>query len=72
MASNGFETEINKTHSDFIVAVLAGNSESMERAYDYKSRFFSMNLEILKKIGKKVSINAVKKLNSRKNKNMQK
>ena len=40
MASNGFETEINKTHSDYIVAVLAGNSDSMERAYDYKSKGF--------------------------------
>ena len=66
MASNGFETEINKTHSDFIVAVLAGNSESMERAYDYKSKVFFNELGDFKKIGKKVSINAVKKLNSRK------
>ena len=42
MASNGFQTEINKTHSDYIVAVLAGNKNSMERAYDYKSKVFLM------------------------------
>ena len=66
MASNGFETEINKTHSDYIIAVLAGNSNSMERAYDYKSKVFFKDLGDFNKIGKKVSIDAIKKLNSKK------
>ena len=66
MASNGFETEINKTHSDYIIAVLAGNSNSMERAYDYKSKVFFNDLGSFKKVGKKVSLDAIKKLNSKK------
>ena len=66
MASNGFETEINKTHSDYIIAVLAGNSNSMERAYDYKSKVYFNDLGDFKKIGKKVSVDAIKKLNSKK------
>ena len=37
MASNGLTQEFKKTHSDYIVAVLAENSKSMEREYDYKS-----------------------------------
>ena len=39
---------------------------SMERAYDYKSKVFFNDLGDFKKIGKKVSINAIKKLNSKK------
>ena len=66
MASNGFETEVNKTHSDYIIAVLAGNKNSMERAYDYKSKVFFNELGDFSKIGKKVSIDAIKKLNSKK------
>ncbi|MBD22183.1 MAG: modulator protein [Alphaproteobacteria bacterium] len=66
MASNGFESEINKTHSDYIIAVLAGNSNSMERAYDYKSKVFFDDLGDFSKIGKKVSVDAIKKLNSKK------
>ena len=66
MASNGFETEINKTHSDYIIAVLAGNSNSMERAYDFKSKVYFNDLGDFKKIGKKVSVDAIKKLNSKK------
>ena len=53
MASNGFETEINKTHSDYIIAVLAGNSNSMERAYDYKSKVYFNDLGDFKKNWKK-------------------
>ena len=52
MASNGFETEINKTHSDYIIAVLAGNSNSMERAYDYKSKVYFNDLGDFKKLEK--------------------
>ncbi len=66
MGSNGFVNQSNKTHSDFIVAVLAGNSKSMERAYDYKSKVFFQDLGNMKKIGEKVSKEAVKKLNARK------
>ena len=53
MASNGFSTEIKKTHSDYIIAVLLVTLDSMERAYDYKSKVFLMILEILKKLVKK-------------------
>ena len=53
MASNGFSTEIKKTHSDYIIAVLAGNSNSMERAYDYKSKVFFNDLGNFKKVGQK-------------------
>ena len=42
MGSNGLESEITKTHSDYILAVLAGNKSNMERAYDYKSKVFLM------------------------------
>ena len=66
MASNGFESDLNKTHSDYIIAVLAGNSNSMERAYDYKSKVFFDDLGDFSKIGKKVSVDAIKKLNSKK------
>lgn len=66
MASNGFSTEIKKTHSDYIIAVLAGNSNSMERAYDYKSKVFFNDLGNFKKVGQKVSVDAIKKLNSKK------
>ena len=66
MGSNGFVNLVNKTHADFIVAVLAGNSKSMERAYDYKSKVFFKDLGDMKKIGEKVSEEAVKKLNAKK------
>ena len=46
--------------------VLAGNNESMERAYDYKSKVNFDNLGNFKKIGKNVAKNAVKKINSKK------
>ena len=66
MGSNGFINEVNKTHSDFIVAVLAGNSKSMERAYEYKSKVFFNDLGDMQQIGKKVSVDAERKLNARK------
>ena len=66
LGSNGLEIEMEKTHSDFIIAVLAGSKESMEREYDYKSKVFFKELGDFKKIGKEVSQNAIKKLNSRK------
>merc|ERR1712023_173128 len=62
MASNGLESEITKTHSDYIVAVLAGNKNNMERAYDYKSKVFFNDLGDFNKIGKKVASDALKKL----------
>ena len=43
------------------MGVLAGNNESMERAYDYKSKVNFDNLGNFKKIGKNVAKNAVKK-----------
>ena len=66
MGSNGLDIEMNKTHSDYIVAVLAGNKNSMEREYDYKSKVFFDELGDFEKIGKQVSLNAIKKLNSKK------
>ena len=66
MGSNGLEIEMEKTHSDFIIAVLSGSMGSMEREYDYKSKVFFKDLGDFKKIGKQVSEKAVKKLNSRK------
>ena len=66
MGSNGLEIEMEKTHSDFIIAVLSGSKGSMEREYDYKSKVFFKDLGDFKKIGKQVSENAIKKLNSRK------
>ena len=66
MGTNGLVSEINKTHSDYIIAVLAGNSSSMERAYDYKSKVFFKDLGNFSKIGKNVANDAIKKLNSKK------
>ena len=66
LGSNGLEIEMEKTHSDFIIAVLAGSKNSMEREYDYKSKVFYNELGDFEKIGKEVSQNAIKKLNSRK------
>ncbi len=66
MASNGLASEITKTHSDYILAVLAGNKSNMERAYDYKSKVFFNDLGDFKKIGKKVASDAIKKIGSKK------
>ena len=66
MASNGLESEITKTHSDYILAVLAGNKSNMERAYDYKSKVFFNDLGDFNKIGKKVASDALKKIGSKK------
>jgi len=66
MASNGLISEISKTHSDYIVAVLAGKNNSMERAYDYKSKVFFEELGDFEKVGKKVAKEVIRKLDSRK------
>ena len=66
LGSNGLDIEMEKTNSDYIIAVLAGSKNSMEREYDYKSKVFFEELGDFKKIGKEVSINAIKKLNSKK------
>ena len=66
LGSNGLDIEMEKTHSDFIIAVLAGSKDSMEREYDFKSKVFYNDLGDFEKIGKEVSKNAIKKLNSRK------
>ena len=57
---------MEKTHSDYIIAVLAGSKSSMEREYDYKSKVYFNELGDFEKIGKEVSINAIRKLNSKK------
>lgn len=66
LGSNGLEIEMEKTHSDYIIAVLASSNNSMEREYDYKSKVFFTDLGNFSEIGKEVSRNAIKKLNSRK------
>ena len=57
---------MEKTHSDYIIAVLAGSKSSMEREYDYKSKVYFNELGDFEKIRKEVSINAIRKLNSKK------
>lgn len=66
LGSNGLEIEMEKTHSDYIVAVLAESKNSMEREYDYKSKVFFSELGNFNQIGKDVANNAIKKLNSKK------
>ena len=66
LGSNGLEIEMEKTHSDYIIAVLASSKNSMEREYDYKSKVFFNDLGNFSEIGKEVSRNAIKKLNSKK------
>ncbi len=66
LGSNGLDIEMKKTHSDYIIAVLAGSKNSMEREYDYKSKVFFDELGDFQNIGKEVSLNAIKKLNSKK------
>tara|TARA_B100000287_G_scaffold428929_1_gene481238 strand:- start:2547 stop:3887 length:1341 start_codon:yes stop_codon:yes gene_type:complete len=66
MGSNGLYSEITKTHSDYIVAVLAGKKGNMERAYDYKSKVFFEDLGDFENAGKKVAKDAIKKLYSKK------
>ena len=66
LGTNGLSLEFEKTNNSFIVAVLAGNNESMERHYDYKSKISFDELGNFTKIGKDVAKNAVKKINSRK------
>mgnify|MGYP001360539874 CR=1 FL=1 len=66
LGTNGLSQNFTKSHSDFIIAVLAGNSKSMEREYDYKSKVFYKDLGNFEEIGKKLAEKAVKKLNARK------
>ncbi len=66
LGSNGLEIEMEKTHSDYIIAVLAGSRNNMEREYDYKSKIFFNELGDFEKIGRDCSKNAIKKLHSKK------
>ena len=66
LGSNGLEIEMEKTYSDYIIAVLASSKNSMEREYDYKSKVFFSDLGNFSEIGKEVSKNAIKKLDSKK------
>lgn len=66
LGSNGLNLEFEKTNNSFIVAVLAGDNESMERHYDYKFKINFDDLGNFTTIGKNVAVNAVKKINSRK------
>ena len=44
---------MEKTHSDYIIAVLAGSKSSMEREYDYKSKVYFNELGDFEKIERK-------------------
>ncbi len=66
LGSNGLEIDMEKTHSDYIIAVLAGTKNSMEREYDYKTKVYFDELGNFEKIGKDCSKNAIKKLHSKK------
>ena len=66
MASNGMFQEFKKTNSSYILAVLAGNSNSMEREYDFKSTVYYDEMGDLEKVGISTAKKAVEKLNSKK------
>ncbi len=66
LASNGIIQQFSKTQSSYILAILAGKNENMERAYDYKSEVYFDDLDNLKHVGKKTAERAIKKLNSKK------
>ncbi len=66
LGSNGIDQEFEKSNSQYILAVVAGNKKSMEKDYDYKSKVFFNDLGDFEKIGKDLSKKAVKKLNSKK------
>ena len=51
LGSNGLEIDMEKTHSDYIIAVLAGTKNSMEREYDYKTKVYFDELGNFEKIG---------------------
>ena len=56
IGSNGLDLQYEKTTSSFILAVLAGNKNSMERHYDYKFKVKFDDLGDFIKIGKKVAV----------------
>ncbi len=64
--SNGMFQEFKKTSSSFILAVLAGDKNSMEREYDYKSSVYFDDMGDFEKIGITTAERAVGKLNSKK------
>ena len=66
MASNGIIQQFSKTQSSYILAILAGKNENMERAYDYKSEVYFDDLNNLEQVGKQTAERAIKKLNSKK------
>mgnify|MGYP001188448228 CR=1 FL=1 len=64
--SNGVFQEYEKTISSYILSVLAGSNNNMEKEYDYKSKIFFSELGDFKLIGKNCAKRAIEKLNSRK------
>ena len=66
IASNGMFQEFSKTSSSYILAILAGEKENMEREYDYKSEVYFDELNNLEKVGKETAEKAIAKLDSRK------
>lgn len=64
--SNGLFQEYEKTVSSYILAVLAENTYSMEREFDYKSKCYFSDLGNFERIGRNTAQRAVRKLNSKK------
>ena len=64
--SNGLFQEFSRTNSSYVISILAGNKNSMEREFDYKTKVFFSDLGNFDSIGKKTAQRAVRKLNSRK------
>ena len=66
LGSNGITQQFSKTQSSYILAILAGKDDNMERAYDYKSEVYFDDLDNLEQVGIQTAERAIKKLNSRK------
>ena len=65
-ASNGLFQEFSKTNSSFILAVLAGNKNCMEREYEYKTKIYLEELGDFEKVGRLTADRAIKRLNAKK------
>ena len=70
-ASNGFSCTYMRSSCSLSTAVLAENSNGMERDYDFASKVYISDLPDIKELGRKAGIRAVKRLNARKIKSTQ-
>lgn len=66
LGSNGLFQQFSRTNSSYVISILAGNKNSMEREFDYKTKVFFSDLGNFDSIGKNTARRAIKKLNSRK------